>query len=166
MDITAIEDAIYAWASVESGIETIIAYPNAPRPTTPYVVINIFSLIDRCEKEMEGVLQVDNSIDYTYSTLVEVGVSINTYYAGAYQNAKTLHDSLMKTDTIEALTASGLGLGRITAIDKTPEIIDNRWEERAKFDINFYVRSSVTENIESIQSIEITNDIDESTIII
>lgn len=154
-----IENAIYGWLNGLLNLTTIFAYPNAPRPTSSYVLINFLTDIQNGTKETEGVLKIDESTDNTYSTFNTVTLSINTYYDGAFQNATNIKNSLMKLAVEEYLYGAGLGYIEATQIQKIPEQIDKKWEERAQFDISFSVRREITENIETIKKVEVNNTI-------
>lgn len=161
MTIIEIEDAIYDWVNGLLSMTAIFAYPDAPRPTTSYVLINILTDLQI------GTEESDKELTPVYSTLNEITISINTYYSGAFQKAIDIKKSLMKTEVKEQLFDSGLGFVSSTQIQKIPELIDKKWEERAQFDIVFNVRETTTiETVGSIEEIELTNEIDNTTIII
>lgn len=166
MNIVQIEDAIYNWINGQLGKQAIFAYPNAPRPTTPYVLINLFQIIQNGTEEGVGELQPDKSTNNTYSTLKEVTISINTYYAGALQSAHDIRNSLSLTAVLDQLWIDGLGFLNAGNIQYLPEEIDSIFEQRAQFDITFAIRTEVIENIASVQNIELTNEIDETTIVL
>lgn len=166
LNIVNIENAIRVWAFGISGIQTIFAHPNAPRPITPYVLINIIQNTPIGIQESELTLLQDDSVDIDYSNVEELFVSINTYYAGAYQTATKLKDSLGRITVTDQLFAAGLGYNRATTVNDIPEEINKQWEQRAQFDCFFFTRSLDEENIETIQKVEITNELDGSTIII
>lgn len=166
MIITDIEDAIYTWIQGETGTTTIFAYPDAPRPSTPYTLINFITTVQLGEKETDSTLLPDNSIDNIYSIPNEITLSINCYYDNAFQTANNIIDSIDKVTVQDQLQAAGLGFINATTVTKAPVIIHKQWEERARFDISFMLRSEITENIETIQKIEVTNEINGETIII
>ncbi len=168
INITDIEDALYTWVSGVSGITTIFAKSNAPRPTVPYVTIDIIQATPLSIAEPMYTLLVDDSIDVDYSTVEDVFVSINTFYEDAYQTATKLKDSLARVTVTDALFAAGLGYLRATSVNDMDTEIDSQWERRGQFDCFFSTRSLDEENIETIQKIEITNNIndDGDTVII
>lgn len=166
LNIVNIENVIRVWAYGVSGIETIFAHPNAPRPITPYVLINIIQNTPIGIQEHQDTLLQDDSIDIDYSNVEELFVSINTYYAGAYQTATKLKDSLGRVTVTDQLFAAGLGYKNATTVNDIPEEINKQWEQRAQFDCFFFIRSLDEENIETIQKIEITNELDNTTITI
>ncbi len=157
MTITEVENAIYDWINGLLGLQVIFAHPNAPRPKTSYVLINIFDINQNGTPETDSTLLVDDSTDNIYSAQKEYSISINTYYSGAYQSAADIRNSLSKLLTQEQLYTAGLGYLMSGNIQKLTEEIDKEFEERAQFDIFFSVRSQATENIEAIKKIEINN---------
>ena len=167
LNINNIEDALRVWAFGISGIETIFAHPNAPRPITPYVLINVMQNVPIGIQEAELTLN-GTSVDIDYSNVEELFISINVFYAGAYQTATKLKDSLARVTVTDQLFAAGLGYKNAGTVNKIPEEINKKWEERAQFDCFFFTRSLDEENIETIQKIEITNNIndDGDTVII
>lgn len=166
ININALEDALYAWITGVSTLEVIFAHPNAPRPTSPYVYLNIYQSTQIGWKESSSILLIDNSIDVSYSGFEEIAVSINTYYDVAFRNATQIKDSLERVTVTEQLFAAGLGYKNSSSVREMPEIVNMTYEPRAQFDCFFHVRSLDTENIETIQSVELTNEIDNSTTIV
>jgi len=161
LNITNIEDALRVWVVGITGIEAIFAHPNAPRPIVPYVLINIIQNTPIGIQESELTLLVDDSVDIDYSNIEELFVSINVFYAGSYQTATKLKDSLARVAVTDQLFAAGLGYKNVTAVNDIPEEINKQWEERAQFDCFFFTRSLDEENIETIQKIKITNNIND-----
>lgn len=166
MNITDIENAIRDWIVTETSVETIFAYPNAPRPKTQYVLVNMLTTSREGTHETIGEIQPNFSTVNEYSSQKQVFVSINTYYTGAFQLAEEIINSLNKVTVYEDLYAKGLGYVVTSDIQKIDELIDENWEERAQFDITFNYRSSTTETIETIQKVELTNELDGTTSII
>lgn len=156
-----IEDAIYAWINGILGMAAVFAYPNADRPATSYVLINVLSNTQNGTKESDG------NETPVYSSFNQITVSVNTYYDGAFQKAIDIKNSLMRIDVNESLWGSGLGYVSATQTQKIPEEINKRWEERAQFDIVFNIRETTdSENIGQIETVELTNEVDETTTII
>ena len=166
LNITNIENTLYAWVSEVTELATIFAHPNAPRPTTPYALINIIQSEPKGIAGHKETLLLDDSIDVEYSTLEEIFVSINTYYSGAYQLATKIKDSLGRITIQEQLLAGGLGYMSAGSVQDIPEEINKKFEERGQFDCSFLTRSLDTENIETIQKIEVTNEIEDTTTVI
>lgn len=166
LNITNIEDALYVWAFGVTGLETIFAHPNAPRPITPYVLLNVVQSTPIGIEEDQSTLLVDDSIDIDYSNVELLMVSVNTYRGTALQTATKLKDSLARVTVQDQLFAAGIGYSRTTAVNETPEEINKQWEERARFDCFFFTRSLDSENIATIRQIQLTNELDNTTTVI
>ncbi len=161
-----LENILYSWINGVLGYVTIFAYPSSPRPPRPYVMLNFFQRIDISTRGVERTELPNETTDNVYSNLVEAVVSINAYGSGAFDTAENIRGSTHSVEVRELLTANAVGIGPKTITERVPERIDKRFEERARFDMSFFVRSSYTENIETIKKIELTNEIDGTTIII
>ncbi len=167
LNMATIENALYAWVFGVTALPTIFHNPDAERPTTAYSIIHIVQSTPMGVADRSDTLNgVDDSDDVDHSNLEDLFVSINTYYAGAFQLATKLKDSLARVTVTDALYAAGLGYIRATAVKELDEEINKKWEDRGQFDCFFYVRSLDEENIEAIRKIEITNKLDDSTVII
>lgn len=166
INIDTIENALRIWAVGVTGLEVIFANPNADRPTTSYVLIHIFQNVSVGTREAREELKIDKSTDIDYSNLELLSVSINVYYSNAYKLATKLKDSLGRVTVTDQLFAAGLGYSKAGNVRDIPEIINEQWEERSQFDCFFFTRSADEENIETIQKVEITNELDGTTVII
>lgn len=167
LNITDIEDALYEWVFGITNVKTIFAHPNAPRPKgQPYILIHIVQNVPVGIAESEYTLLGDNSIDIDHSNVEDIFVSINTYRGNAHQLATKLKDSLARVTVTDQLFSAGLGYSRASFVQDIPEEINKRWEERAQFDCFFFTRSLDEENIETIQKIEITNELDGTTTVV
>jgi hypothetical protein len=164
MNILGIEDALYDWVSAETGIETIFAYPSEERPKTQYALINVLSTKGVGEPISFSAVNGDGTITITKEIPSMVTISFNIYYADSFNKAKELKKSLEKTSIFESLYAAGLGLLESSPVQKIPEQIDKKWEERGQFDADFSFIDSTVEILEQIESIEVTNNIAEPSI--
>ncbi len=161
MNKTQIEDALYDWVFDVLNIKVIHADQNAPKPKTSYALIKIVSLPYIGHPDTNSSLLGDDSADVEFSYLGDLFISINIYYGGAWDYANTLKKSLERTKVSESLFADGLGYHSSTAVKKLPQEINKQFIERSQFDVTFYLRTADdVENIETIQKIEITNEID------
>jgi len=166
IDPATIENALYDWIYGATGVETILADENAPRPTGSYVLFNI---INSMPVGFAGKLLTRKPLDlvqFDYSTTYDLFVSINFYRTDALKNASILRDSLDKIGTIEDLTENGLFFISTSDIRHIPDVVKKKIEERYQFDVSFYIRSLTTEILEQIKKVEITNELDGSTKII
>jgi len=168
LNIKQIEDALRVWVLGVSSIETIFTPTNAPRPAGQYIIVDVSQAIPIGQEESEATLLDDESIDIDYSTPYDVFLSINIYRddiakLDAFTLATKLRDSLSRVTVTDQLYAAGLGLHRAGEVNEIPEVINKKTEGRAQFDCFFFIRSLDEENIETIQKVEITNELDGTT---
>lgn len=150
MTIEEVEDVIYGWLYNIVGINTIFANQMGERPNSLYATINILNISQVGEGDYS---------DLELSVLDDFTVSINFYYSGALNIAKNAKMSLETLVTNEYLYGNGLGFKTISDIRKIPIVVKSKWEERAQFDINFYVVSTTSQSDPgTIEKIEV-NDI-------
>ncbi len=166
LNIVAIEEVLYDWAFAVTALPVIHAKPNAPRPPTAYTSLHILLNTPLGTVESTHTRGSAFTVDIDYSVVEELMVSINTFYAGAYQSATKLKDSLQKVLNFEQLYAGGLGYTRASAVQDLDAEINKKWEERAQFDVFFSTRSLEEENIEEIRKIQITNKLDDDTFVV
>ena len=162
LNITTIQTALYDWVfGVIDPIIVRFSHQDFERPNTAYALINIMQSSPQGTASSEYTLLGNDSIDIDYSTLEILLVSINVQYAGAFQTTTKIKDSLARITVTDDLFVAGLGYLKTTGVQRIPEEINKQWEERAQFDCFFATRSLDEENIETIQKIEITNNIND-----
>ena len=162
MNYTEFENIIYGWINGIVGANVIFADQSPPRPeqwpNKLYVTVKIIDdgVVGTEENEL---IEEGGEITNTYSSLSDIMVSINTFYTGARQLAKDIVKSLDSIIVKDYLWGKGLGIGAVSRIRSIPLVINSRWEERAQFDINFYVRNINTETLQTIEKIEVNGTI-------
>jgi hypothetical protein len=166
IDPTALENAIYEWITDTVGGTVILADQSAPRPVEPYTMFNISSILP---VGFPGKLLTDfpdDQVQIDYSETYNLSISINFYRTGALGKASALRDSLNEVLVVESLVKKGLFPISTSDIRHIPEVVKKIMEERFQMDVSLYIRSSMSEIIEQIKKIEITNGLDETTVII
>ena len=174
MGIVNIENTIRDWVVGQAGanVEVIFTTSSAPRPkTSNYVTINMFSIQDTGEPFGTYDRNMDDTIALILNAPREFTVSVNVYYPGAFQMAIDLQASFNFPNVIEALQTGGLGYLNSTTVQKIPEVLYGKWEERAQFDITFLtglinLQTVTTPDIPAIDKIKITNELDNTIEII
>lgn len=161
--LNALETKLYEWASKEvEGTDTkvIFSNQNAPKPDARFVLLNIISLTPEGLSEYKfGDLQINLSVDISFSNLMRAFVSVNVFYEGAYELAFRLRDSLETILIQEQFFTAGLGFINTTSVRYLPVEEKKLWVDRAQFDCSFYLRSGYINNLETIQKIELNDKI-------
>ena len=168
LDVKAIEDALYLWVFGELSVKTIFADQNAPRPVGAYNSIKIIQTNSIGEEESDysaavAVPPANRIITAEHSNVYNLMVSINAFREDAHSNIIKLRDSISKITVQDLFIEKGLGYIDSSEIRDIPSVIDKGSEPRTQVDFFFYVRSTVSETIDEIKKIEITNEIDGTT---
>lgn len=166
IDNTAIENALITWANAQTGTAVIISDQSKPRPTTAYITIEIPAFLPVGTAGKEETAQPTDLVKIESSTTFDILVSLNFYRAGAFTNASILRDSFESVSVIETLEAAGLFFISTSDIRHIPDVVNKKFEERYQMDASFYIRSLADETIEQIKKIELTNELDDTTIIV
>lgn len=135
MTIEEVENILYGWLYGIYGINTIFANQMGERPNNLYATIDINNIIQIGENDSD---------ELTIGVLDEFTASINLYFSGALNSAKNIKIGIETLEVQEYLYENGIGFKTISDIRKIPTVIKSKWEERAQFDINFYVVSTLT----------------------
>jgi len=162
-----LKETLYAWISNTLNIEVIYAYQNATALNHPYATIEINSIKSTgVPDKIFSEMLIDESVDIQYEQLKEAFCVINIYGDDAYNLAIELSNSIYMQSIIDLFVENNIGFIRISDIRNIKEIVRQEYEQRAQFDCFFYIKLNVVENIETIQKIEITNQIDNTTTLI
>lgn len=163
------QKAIQNWARDEvnliaGGLDVIWESPNAPRPSLPYLGLNILSF----EKTSTDQLTVPDINGF--AKLVSnyyVNVNVNCYYDGnsqlisGIQILDSLRLSLGKQEVINHFTINKIGLVKeLTNILNTTTIIATGYEQRASIDLQFGVATYLETETGLIKMVEGKGDID------
>ncbi len=157
IDLSAIENGVYAWCTDQIGGTTFIFEDqNAPIPDGSFATIKVVSVAKIAHDSMVYEYQQDNdkfkeSVEGVRSALV----SVNFYRDSAFNKAAQLHASLQKTNVTDLLWNNGLSFVQVSDIRDMDEIISAEWEQRAQFDITFYVNSGYNELIDRIDKVNV-----------
>jgi len=156
--------AIQVWASGVAGIPFIQAYQNGARPSGAY---GTFNLIQSAQYGKDTILLEPVEIEglaYTKQTIIGNRVhtlSMNVYrMTNPIEVCNKLKASLRAfTVTRDVMDKANIGFVSASAVRRLPVEIDNRWEDRAQFDIVLNVKVVYNDVIESIEQSTITGEI-------
>lgn len=166
IDKEIIEDALVSWLSGVTGGVVIIADQGKPRPTTDYATIKILTFLPIGTDGIEQTALPTDLVQIDYSTNFDILVSLNFFRDNSFLNASKARGSFSLTSVIEDLESNGLFFKSTSDIRNINEVIKKQNEDRYQIDISFYIRSTTTEIIEQIKKIQLTNELDDSTVII
>lgn len=157
IDLSAIENGVYAWCSTElQDTQFIFENQNAPIPEGSFGSINVVSVskIGIDGKHYDYSPDTDKFTESIEGPR-EVLVSVNIFGAEAFNRCAQLQASTRKTSSSIVFYQNGISFVDFTAIRDLTEVISGEWEPRAQFDITFYVNSSYNGLIDRIDSAQI-----------
>ena len=154
LEVYDIEVLIADAVTMATGIPSIIANQDAPRPSGTYATV----FISPEEKTGYDKTEYANStleLDETVSGLRRVTASINFFRDGARGGASLLKSKLQSNKLIEFFKTNNLGFAGISLIRDLSEVNKEFWEERAQLDLIFHALSISTEEVLAIKEADI-----------
>lgn len=142
---SAVESRVRLWAVAVTGAQVIFAYPGAPRPPVPYVMLNLIR--GECVREIGRVVYEPKEMVIDGETVErfierrasdwEWTFSVHAYGAAAFDVARRLVSSLgnvtVGMDHLAPLVVRDPVFGRRSPINRVPELVNEAWENRATF---------------------------------
>jgi len=157
MNITAIEDALYAWATGVTAWPAVFAEQNAPRPgdgfqdTKPYVTIRLGTSA-RIAQDFVDVPDAA-TLDQAIIGNREFVVMIQTYGPGARQTAENLRSSFSKPSVQAAFRAASLVYVDSENVENITELLVSEYEERAILDFTIRTAEELTDEPGVIETV-------------
>ncbi len=159
LDFQLVRASLYAWALnvVPAGMPIIFLYPNAPRPTVPYITLYISSVTSVHQdwsyhkSDPNGVITQKGDRQFV--------LQIQAYGHNATNDPLTvvenIRTSLQKQTTLGTLRANGIAVFNALTINDITELVDSRYERRAQIDILMGIAQTYTDNPGYFDQIEI-----------
>ena len=134
MNSAAQFEALRAWLLPITGLPAIIrAHPNAPRPQGRYGVLNLLS-----DERINWPHDITYAEDTAGATQImhetrEAAWSLNAYGEPASDALRGVQSASMSSASL--LDLFPLVLNRTSQVRRLPELVGNRWEDRAQIDL-------------------------------
>ena len=156
MTYTEVEDAVYAWVSSIIDSNTVIFFnEDGPRPTLPYITINLFAFTKvgyayhQFPIPDTGIKKIKYDEPFT--------VSLQGYGKNSQNLLQELKDSLQKDVVINALDSNGLAvLDENFPVNDISGLIDSTIEKRYSYDILMGFAQELSEEVGYIEDVDIT----------
>lgn len=163
-------DALRQWVADRTGLVTIWANPNSPRPARPYCTVQVINVArlgnaHRTGPDATGMSTVTADREATVSVQVFADASNNDPRA-ALDIASDLRDSLDLVTVRQPLADAGWAVRGFELLTDAPQLRETQWEPRAMFDVRFGTSQQMLDDLGLIESIEVTGrvrDTDYST---
>lgn len=159
-DITTIMQALYDWATLQTGHPVVWLYQNGPKPAKPFITLNITGPQRTAARDDFRV--ESGGIDQVLEGQRKFNISVNAYAEDDGDHisiADDLATSLQLPSVYELLYTKKIGIGEIRNVIDLSQLLDTKYERRAQFDFDIFVASNVIATTELIEQAIVENKI-------
>ena len=162
LDDSALDDFIHDVLAGITGISNELVKPGFQIDAPPRPSINInwcgFSILNRRTENMPWFTQGDESGVLSTNELFDVQASF--YGPNCRGFASTLRDGLQIAQNLEQIRIAGMAVTGSGDVLYSPELVNDKWFERADITINFNRNLSRSYDILSLRGVEGTFNFD------
>lgn len=146
---------IYTWvkANIPSGMPVTMLYENAPRPTAPYLTLNIASITQIGWDWTPNPTNTAGSISLTGDR--EFTVQLQAYGGDPFSVMENLRTSLQKEVVLDTLRLNGIVFADWFPINDITELVETRFEKRTSMDVLFRIAQTDTETLGTIATVQL-----------
>ncbi len=158
-DLSAIQQALYDWATRITGGQAIFEYEAGTKPGKPFVSINVVGpMKPGFTDSVRGKNTGDK--DFEQSGQRKFMVSINVYDdLDAITWAQALQSSLDNPVEIAYFREADIGLGDAGDVNDLTEVLDTKYERRAQFDFTIFYATNIPFTDEIIETVDYQNNL-------
>ena len=132
---------------------------DAPRPRNAYGDVDFISdTLIGWEQFQHKDRSVDTSIDVTSKGMRQIMMTIGFYRDNAIDNARQVHQGMVRESIQGLFRQAGLGLTRRSDVRELSETLESGWEERSQFDIFISAIGTDVDIIGSIATVDIKGE--------
>jgi len=148
-----------------TGLTTIAAEQNAPRPLGEYATVKVSTLIATGWDDVTQTNQSDpdEDLDELIQGMRLTSMSINFFRGLAVDSATKFYDALQRSNIQQFFKECKLGLVSRSDIRDLTEQVDAELEPRAQFDLNFHTVATDADIVFAIKSLNITGEYHDSS---
>ena len=169
IDMETFEDAIQAWMSRSTGLQTIWSDQSKPRPDYPYASLNITSGPDEVsplweDREETDLSRVGREVKHTVCVLCEFTISCQTYVnnrsgkdpkANARFFMTKAKAGLALPSELALLHAAGISVVRKNPILNIDAIVKDKYTSRVNMDVVFGAALNADDYTTYIQKVQL-----------
>ena len=145
INFTTVQTSLYQWAvaNLPVGMPVIYWEQNSPRPSVPYVTLNISNIVavnqDWSESSTNPLGVQDMKGDRQFT------LQVQAYGGDTLTNLENLRTSLQKQTVLDTLRANEIAFYQSLTINDITDLVDSRYENRAQLDILFGIGQIYTD---------------------
>jgi hypothetical protein len=132
---------------------------DAPRPTGDYGDVDFVTDTGvGWEQFKYENRQQDSDLDGTSEGMREIMMSVSFYRDSSIDNARKVHQGLVRESVQSLFRAGGIGLIRRSEVRQISEALENGWEERAQLDVFLSAVGTDTDIVNSILAVDMAGE--------
>lgn len=146
---------IYNWvvANVPMGMPVTMYYENAPRPTAPYLTINLSTINQIGWDWVPNPSDNPGNVDIVGDR--EFTIQLQAYGGDPFTVMENLRTSLQKQAVLDSLRVNGIVFADWFPINDITELVDTVFEKRSNMDVLFRIAQDATEALGTIATVEL-----------
>lgn len=160
INFNTLKTSLYDWAvaNVSASVPVIFYYPNAPRPSLPYVslyMLNFSQIGDDWTSPPDGVGDTEIIGDREFT------LTINAYGADSFSILEKLRSSLQNDSVLDTLREDNIAFVQQFPINDVSALLDTEFENRGSMDIQFRVAQDNESDDGLIETVEVDEEFKE-----
>lgn len=171
MEETKIQRALRGWVRKASGLpdkKVIWSEQSQPRLEAPFITMRLGDFIplgsaDEVTQEYDENAPSGEEITITVNGRRSASLSVQVFGAGAQQTLSKVQTSLGLPSVKEGLEAAGVSIYDIGEVQNVTGLLETVFEPRALTNFSLYCSETVSEQTTFIESVEVTNEINDTT---
>lgn len=146
---------IYNWviANIPAGMPATMYYENSPRPSAPYVTINLASIVQVGWDYHPA--PSDNAGDVTLVGNREFTVQLQAYGGDPFTVMENLRTSLQLQSVLDSLRANGIVFANWFPLNDITLLVDTTFEKRTSMDVLFRIAQTTNDTVGTIGTVEL-----------
>lgn len=151
-------EVLRQWVADKTGLVTIWANANAPRPPRPYATVQLTSNNRLAQAHVGALDTVTGEAQVTGQR--ELTMSVQVYEStdnpdprSAYNTVTSLRDALDLPSTRETFRSGGFAFRAVEMLQDTTALLDDHWQPRATFDMRLGAAVQQSDDLGIIETI-------------
>lgn len=172
---STVEDALHDWLSGATGLTTIWAQQDAPRPAYPFATLSIIAGptrvggVDEIRYTYDSGQPLGQEVEIEAAGLREITVSCQAFVAAGTSQTqnRVARDTMCKAQSSlgmpsvqAALRAAGLSVIEEGVVQNASAVDEDTWIGRASMDVRFRLAASVSERGPYVNQVLVSSQLD------
>lgn len=155
IDFDSITTALCNDMKTKTGLETIMANQNGPKPKLSFIVLNIISVNELFENDGIQHETLSNSVNVNKSNTLSITLSVSVHTENSYDSEIMQVYEYFKRDYKEVFDSYNLVIHEINQIESRNNNLNVINHNISGFDVIVRAINTVTENVTYIEDVEL-----------